>query len=283
MPDLCERYDMERIGLLYHPKLSESLRLARSLENLLKSRGLSVWVGSAWEDEEARKHIPDLDLIVTLGGDGTILRGARMAVLQGTPILSVNMGRFGFLAEAQPDEATDRLITILSGEYWLEERIMLHAELHRQGEQQASYEALNDVVVGHGLISRVVRLTVYVDGEHVAHYVADGVIVATPTGSTAYSLAAGGPILHPRLRDILLTPIAPHRALERSLVLPPESAVEIRLSTEYQAILSIDGQIDVQLEDEDRVFVTVSPHPCNLVRTQPRNYFGRNLLERLKQ
>lgn len=283
MVDLSEERDMQKIGLLYHPKIDESLRLARSLENFLKSKSLFVWVGSAWEDEEARKHISDLDLIVTLGGDGTILRGARMAVLHGTPILSVNMGRFGFLAEAQPDEATDKLLTVLSGEYWLEGRIMLHAELHRQGEEQGSYEALNDAVVAHGLTSRVVRLATYVDGEHVADYVADGLIVATPTGSTAYSLAAGGPVLHPQLKDILLTPIAPHRALERSLVLPAESAVEIHLSTEYPAILSIDGQIDVQLEDGDRILVTVSPHLCNLVRTQPKNYFGRNLLERLKQ
>lgn len=269
--------------MLYHPKIDASLRLAESLESLLKSNGCSVWVGSAWEDEEARSHVADLDLIVTLGGDGTILRAARMAILYGTPIFSVNMGRFGFLAESQPEEAMDRLPTVLSGDFWLEERSMLHAELYREGDKQSNYEALNDVVVGHGHISRVVRLEIRVDGKHVANYVADGVIVATPTGSTAYSLAAGGPILHPELRDILLTPIAPHRALERSLVLPPESAVEIHLSTEYRAILSIDGQIDVALEDGDRVLVTVSPHQCNLVRTQPRNYFGRNLLERLKQ
>jgi NAD+ kinase len=274
---------MQKIGILHHPKIDESLRLAQNLEDLLKAKGYSVWVGSAWEDEVARKHIPDLDLIVTLGGDGTILRAARMAALQGTPILSINMGRFGFLAETQPDKAAKELPAILAGEYWLEKRIMLHAELYRQGEQLASYEALNDVVVGHGLISRVVRLAIYVDDEHVADYAADGVIVATPTGSTAYSLAAGGPILHPQLQDILLTPIAPHRALERSVVLPRESAIEIHLSTEYQAVLSIDGQIDVELKDGDRVLVTVSPHRCNLVRTQSKNYFGRNLLERLKQ
>ncbi|MGB3903597.1 MAG: NAD(+)/NADH kinase [Anaerolineae bacterium] len=274
---------MQKIGLLYHPKIGESLRLAQSLEELLTSQGLSTWTGSAWEDEEARKHIPDLDLLVTFGGDGTILRAARMAVLQGTPILSVNMGRFGFLAEAEPDKAVEILPTVLAGDYWLEERIMLHAELHRDGDQQASYEALNDVVIGHAVMSRVVRLATYVDGEHVAEYVADGLIVATPTGSTAYSLAAGGPILHPELKDVLLTPIAPHRALERSIVLPPECSIEIRLSTEYPAVLTIDGQIDTQLEDGDRILVSVSPHRCNLVRTQPRNYFGRNLLERLKQ
>jgi len=114
-----------------------------------------------------------------------------MAVPHGTPILTVNMGRFGFLAEAQPDEVVDMLPAILSGDYWLEERIMLHAELHRGGERQVSYEALNDVVIGHAVMSRVVRLATYVDGEHVAEYVADGLIVATPTGSTAYSLAAG--------------------------------------------------------------------------------------------
>ncbi len=274
---------MEKIGVLYHPKIDESHRLARTLESQLRATGLLVWVGSAWEDEEARKQIPDLDLIVTIGGDGTVLRAARMTVGHGTPILSVNMGRFGFLAEAQPDQAMDRLLTVLAGEYWLEERTMLHAELHRHGEQRGAYAALNDVVVGHGFISRVVRVAIYADREHVADYAADGVIVATPTGSTAYSLAAGGPILHPELNDILLTPIAPHRALERSLVLPQESVVEVYLSTEYSAILSVDGQVDVELEDGDTVSVRVSPDRCNLVRTQPRSYFNRNLLERLKQ
>jgi NAD+ kinase len=274
---------MQKIGLLYHPKIDRSFRLATDLDTSLRSRGLSTWLGSAWEDEEARKHVATLDLIVTFGGDGTILRAARMAALHGTPILSVNMGRFGFLAEAQPEEVEDVMNTVLSGSYWLEERIMLHAELHRGKEQEGSYDALNDVVIGHGTVSRVVRLRAYVDGEHMADYVADGLIVATPTGSTAYSLAAGGPILHPRLEDILLTPIAPHRALERSLVLPPSSTIEIRLSSEYPAVLTIDGQIETQLEDGDRVTVTVSPHRCKLVRTQPASYFGRNLLERLKQ
>lgn len=274
---------MKRIALLYHPKLEESLGLAQHVERVLKSQGLATWVGSAWDDVEARKHVPGLDLIVTFGGDGTILRAARMSALHGTPILSVNMGRFGFLAETGPDEVQELLPTILAGQYWLEERIMLHAELHRDGERRASYEALNDVVVGHAVMSRVVRLGAYVDEEHLADYVADGLIVATPTGSTAYSLAAGGPILHPRLEDILLTPISPHRALERSVVLPAESSIEIRLSTEYPAVLTIDGQLDTQLEDGDRVLVSVSPHRCKLVRTQPKNYFGRDLLERLKQ
>ncbi len=274
---------MHTIGLLYHPRIDESLRLAHDLDDLLKSRGLSTWVESAWQDDEVRRRVPNLDLIVTLGGDGTILRAARMAVLDGTPILSINLGRFGFLAEVQPDQAAEVLDTVLSGQYWLEERIMLHAELHRHGSIKESREALNDVVVGHGTISRVVRLAAYVDDVHLADYVADGLIVATPTGSTAYSLAAGGPILHPRLGDILLTPIAPHRALERSLVLPSESAIEIRLSTEYPAVLTIDGQIETELEHGDRILVTLSPHRCRMVRTQPTNYFGHNLLERLKQ
>jgi len=274
---------MQKIGLLYHPKIEESLRLAGDLDGLLTSRGLSTWVGSAWKDQEAKEHIPNLDLIVTFGGDGTILRAARMAALHGTPILSVNMGRFGFLAEAQPDEVEKVMDRVLSGDYWLEEHSMLHAELHRHGELEGAFEALNDVVVGHSTISRVVRLGAFVDGEHLANYVADGLIVATPTGSTAYSLAAGGPILHPGLRDILLTPIAPHRALERSLVLPADSVIEIRLSTEHTAVLTIDGQIETELVDGDRVSVSVSPYICRLARTQPTNYFGRSLLDRLKQ
>lgn len=274
---------MQNIGLLYHPRITESLRLATELHDLLKSRGLCPWLGSAWENEEARPHVADLDLIVTFGGDGTILRAARMAALHGTPILSVNLGRFGFLAEAQPDQLAEVLETVLAGDYWLEERIMLHAELKRSGRVEAAYEALNDVVVGHGTISRAIRLAAYLDGEHLADYVADGLIVATATGSTAYSLAAGGPVLHPLLRDIVLTPIAPHRALERSLVLPAESGIEIGLSADYPAVLTIDGQIDTQMENGDGVGVSVSPRTCKLVRTQPATYFGRDLLERLKQ
>jgi NAD+ kinase len=274
---------MNRVGLLYHPRISESLHLARDMEGVLRSRGLSTWVGSAWENEEARQQVPDLDLIVTFGGDGTILRAARMAALYGTPILSVNLGRFGFLAEAQPEQVEAVLDTVLAGDYWLEPRIMLHAELLRDSHLEGSFEALNDVVVGHGTISRVVRLAAYLDGEHLTDYVADGLIVATATGSTAYSLAAGGPILHPLLRDIILTPIAPHRALERSVVLPSDSKIDIRLSTEYPATLTIDGQIETQLDNGDKVEITVSAHTCNLVRTQSTTYFGRDLLERLKQ
>jgi NAD+ kinase len=175
------------------------------------------------------------------------------------------------------------LESVLEGNYWLEERIMLRAELRRGGGVVGDYDALNDVVVGHGTISRAIRLVAYLDGEHLADYVADGLIVATATGSTAYSLAAGGPILHPLLTDILLTPIAPHRALERSLVLPAESSLEIRLSADYPAVLSIDGQIDTQMENGDSVQVSVSPRTCKLVRTQTTTYFGRDLLERLKQ
>jgi len=274
---------MQKIGLLYHPRIAESLRLATELQDLLKSRGLSPWLGSAWENEEARPHVADLDLIVTFGGDGTILRAARLAALHGTPILSVNLGRFGFLAEAQPGQVAEVLETVLAGDYWLEERIMLHAELKRASRLESAYEALNDVVVGHRTISRAIRLAAYLDGEHLADYVADGLIVATATGSTAYSLAAGGPVLHPLLRDVLLTPIAPHRALDRSLVLPAESSIEIRLSAEYPAVLTIDGQIEKQMENGDRVGVSVSPRTCKLVRTQSTTYFGRDLLERLKQ
>jgi NAD+ kinase len=274
---------MQNIGLLYHPRIAESLRLAAELRDLLKSRGLSPWLGSAWENEEAQPHIADLDLMITFGGDGTILRAARIAALHGTPILSVNLGRFGFLAEARPDQLAEVLETVLAGNYWLEERIMLYAELSRGARVEAAHDALNDVVVGHGTISRAIRLAAHLDGEHLADYVADGLIVATATGSTAYSLAAGGPVLHPLLRDIILTPIAPHRALERSVVLPAESLLEIRLSTDYPAVLSIDGQIDTQMENGDSVRVSVSPRTCKLVRTQPTSYFGRDLLERLKQ
>jgi len=272
---------VKRIGLLHHPKIPESLDLAGEMADQLRAWGASPWMGSAWDEEVVGQHIADLDLVITLGGDGTILRAARMAARHSVPILGLNLGRLGFLAEMEPGDWREKLRRVLAGEYWLEERIMLRAELWRGGNALGDFEALNDVVIGRASFARVVRLATYIDGSYLTTYVADGLIVATPTGSTAYALSAGGPILPPELRNILIIPVAPYLSLDRAIVLSEGAKVEIRVSTDHRAILTVDGQIHAELEDGDRVAVGASPHTCRFVRLQDRAYFYRNLMKRL--
>jgi len=273
---------MKRFGLLHHPKIPESQQLAQETDAGLRSLGASAWHASAWDEAEVLRRAHESDVLITFGGDGTIVRTARTTVGHNLPILGVNLGRLGFLAELQPCEVSDKLEALVKGEYWLEERMMLHADLQRDQRVIRTFEALNDVVVSRGSIARVIRVDTYIDTQYLTTYVADGVILATPTGSTAYSLAAGGPILDPHLSNILLTPIVPHLTVAMALVLPATARVQLDVSAEYEATLTIDGQVDVPLNDGDSVVVAASRDVCRFVRMGERNYFYRTLLERLK-
>jgi NAD+ kinase len=273
---------VKKFGLLYHPKLPQSLALAKEMAHHVGGRGVSPWLGSAWDEEEVARHVGDFDLLITLGGDGTILRAARIAAQHSVPILGLNLGRVGFLAEIEVGDWPEKLQRVLAGEYWLEERVMLRAELWRGGNVLGDFEALNDVVIGRASFARAVRLATYIDGSYLTTYTADGLIVATATGSTAYALAVGGPILPPELRNILLIPVASYLSLDRAIVLSEGAKVEIEVSTDHRAILTIDGQIHKEVEDADRVAVGASPHHCRFVRLQDRAYFYHNLMKRLR-
>jgi len=272
---------MKRIGLLHHPKLPETLPLGKEMARQAEDLGLDAWLGSTWDEEAVNREIAELDLLVTLGGDGSILRAARMACGHGAAVLGVNLGRLGFLAELEPDEWTTTLPRLLAGDYWLEERMMLYAEYHR-GEETLGYEALNDVVVSRGSLARMVRLETHIDGSFLTTYAADGLIVATPTGSTAYAYAVGGPILPPQLKNILLLPIAAHLSMDRAIVLSQGSVVKILVPTDHQAILTVDGQFEYELQDGDWVTVQASRHTSRFVRLQDRTYFYRTLMTRLR-
>jgi NAD+ kinase len=243
--------------------------------------GFLTWIGSTWDEESVGGEIADLDLVVTLGGDGSILRAARMACAHGVPVLGVNLGRLGFLAEVEPDEWEAALPRLARGDYWLEERMMLNAQYHR-GDQCHGYEALNDVVVSRGSLARIVRLETHIDGSFLTTYAADGLIVATATGSTAYAFAVGGPILPPQLKNILLLPIAPHLSIERAIVLSQGAVVKVLVHTDHQAILTVDGQFEYELQDGDWVTVQASRYIGRFVRLQDRTYFYRTLMERLR-
>jgi len=272
---------MNSILLLHHPKLPRSFTLAQEWAQTLEQLGARATLASAWDEPAMRAHVHDCALAVTLGGDGTILRAARLCAPHRVPILGINMGRVGFLSEWLPREFDAR--AIVAGQYWVEERTMLHAELFRGDQSLGAFEALNDVVVGRGNLARVVRLATYIDGDYLTTFVADGAIVATATGSTAYVFAAGGPILAPEVKTLALVPIAPYLSQLRSLVLPEGSRVVFRLQTDHHAILTIDGQTDVELLDADEVRVQASPHVARFARFQPRTYFYRTLVERLRE
>jgi NAD+ kinase len=275
------RKDFQQIGLLYHPIIPQSHYLAAEILEFLENQGAHVWMGSHWDEAAVAEQAHRLDMFITLGGDGSMLRSARMAAQQGIPILGINLGRLGFLAEVQPTEWAASLKQVLAGDYWVEERMMVQAEFWRDGHRSGCYEALNDVVVSRGALARVVRLDAYIDGGYLTTYVADGLIVSTATGSTAYALAAGGPIVPPELQNMLLVPLAPHLSLERAVVLSKGSLVRIRVRTDHDAILTVDGQYQLELANGDWVQVAASPHVARFIRLHDRTYFYRNLMQRL--
>jgi NAD+ kinase len=210
-----------------------------------------------------------------------MLRAGRLAAPDGVPVLGVNLGRLGFLTEVQPDEWPEALGRVLAGDYWIEDRMMLRAEHLRLAECLGACEALNEVVVGRGTLSHPVRLTALIDGGEITTYLADGLIVATPTGSTAYALAVGGPILPPELRNILLIAIAPHLSVDRAIVLAQGSVVEVVVHGEHEMLLTADGQVGAQLQDGDHIRVRMSEHLARFARVRPSTYFYKTLMARM--
>lgn len=268
---------MKRTGILYHPKVEAARKKAESLEQFLSSRGVTTWLGSAWETEKARAQLKDTELLLSVGGDGTILRAAQVVIPGTTPITGVNLGTLGFMTELGADEAEMELPNLLTGKGWLDERAMLEVTV---GDKV--FHALNDVVVGRGAIPRLVHVEARIDGQLLTTYRADGVIVATATGSTGYSLAAGGPILHPQSGDKVLVPIVPHLSLGYPLVLSAASVVELKVKAVYQPSMSIDGQINLALANGDVVTIKLSPHTIHFLRIHPRDSYYGSLEQRLK-
>jgi NAD+ kinase len=269
------------VGLLYHPKLAESRVMAAEMLEFIENLGASAWVSSSWHEEAIKDRLPYLNLLITLGGDGSLLRAARLTASHTIPILGINMGRLGFLAEVQPAEWRERVRQAFLGEYWIEERMMLHAEHVQQDHTVNICEALNEIVISRGKLARVVRLHTYIDGSFLTAYTADGLIIATATGSTAYALAAGGPILPPELKNFLLIPLAPHLSLERAIVLSKGATVRVQVSTDHTAVLTVDGQFEIELVDGDELSLSASPSVGRFLRLHDKNYFYRTLLERL--
>jgi NAD+ kinase len=270
---------MKRLGILYHPKIGKSEQFALKLEEFLKGKKIECWLHSSWDESGARSQLDKTDLVVSVGGDGTILRSARIIFPRELPIVGVNFGNLGFMAELDAEDAFDRLSRIFAGEGWTDERAMLQATVKSSGK---TYHALNDVVAGRGKYMRLINVEVRIDDEPFTTYRADAVITATATGSTGYSLAANGPIVYPESKAVILKAVCPHLNMDKALILAPESVIRLKVFTNSDAVISMDGQVERPLENEDEIEVSLSPHVTRFIRLRPRSAFYTSLVSKLK-
>ena len=269
---------MKRVGIFVHPRWAAASQLAEEVQRFLAGRVDEVWKTFSYEDSTTPERVPGTDLMICLGGDGTVLRCARMVIGLPVVILGVNMGRLGFLTELNGSEVRDRLGDVLSGKGRIEERLMLDATVPGR---DTIFHALNEVVIGRATLSRAIQLAVDIDDIRVADYRCDGVIIATATGSTAYALSVGGPVLHPESRDLVVVPVAPHLAARHALVLPRSEVVHVTLEERQQAVLSVDGEADLDLREGDSVFVKPSQHRAHFLRFHPRTDFYKRMAAQL--
>lgn len=260
---------------------AEGMRIAAELGDWLGRRGIEVRydaetaaaLGRA--DGAPRAELPrETDLVVVAGGDGTLLSVARAAAPAGIPILGINFGSLGFLTELQPDEVYAGVEAVLEGRYGIEERQTLRVRYVRHGRLEQEYALLNDAVITKSALARMITIDVSIDGTHVATHTSDGLIVSTPTGSTAYNLSAGGPILDPRMQAFVISPICPHTLAYRPLVVPSSVGIEVSLRPPVDEVyLTLDGQIGFPFGANDALQIDDHPRRVRLVRVTERSFF----------
>jgi NAD+ kinase len=277
-PLLSPNLAFRRVGVVAKAASEEAMRTASELDEWLVRRGIEVLLEEASLPsgvEGSRTMLPgaELDLVVVLGGDGTLLSVAR-ALESATPILGVNMGSLGFLTEVNRGDLYPTMVRVLAGQYTLEERSLLRAEVQRSNGESFAYRVLNDAVIAKTALARIIELALVVDGNLVGNFRADGLIISTPTGSTAYNLSAGGPILFPQLPVAVITPICAHTLSLRPLVVPDTSRIEVTLHTEREEVyLTLDGQEGARLEYRDRVVISRSDTVVRLVKAAGRTFY----------
>lgn len=274
----------ERIGILGHPLRPSTGAICSQIALSLKTRGINAWCNAVWDAASIMPLIAESDLVIAIGGDGSMLRAARLCSRADVPVFGINAGYLGFLTETSPADWDQALDTLLAGQFWIEERMMIRSETWRDEICLRREDALNDVVVSRGAVAKSILLETYIDGEWATNYNADGLIISTPTGSTAYALAVGGPILPPELKNILVVPVAPHLSLDRPIVLSEGATIEVVVAPNAatDAVLTVDGESLVNLQPGDVVVVYSSDYISRFVRLRDRNYFYRSLLDRME-
>jgi NAD+ kinase len=271
---------MKKIGIISKPGRPEPLEILKELLPRLRQKGHETYVDSdasallkigGRTREEIASHA---DVMIVLGGDGTMLSVSRLVAEKGIPILGINLGTMGFITEVSRDEVFETIDMMLSDACVIEERLMLCAKIVREGEKIAEYTVLNDVVINKGALARIIDLETSINGAYVTIFKADGLIISTPTGSTAYSLSAGGPILYPTLGSIVLTPICSHTLTNRPIVLPDDFRIEVTLMTLSEDVyLTLDGQVGFSLRQDDVIEINKSPFKTRLLIPCERDYF----------
>ncbi len=270
---------MKSIGIFVKKGVPEALEVLNELLLCLKEKRLKFFV----EEEAASslgikgiqgRLIPSkVDLIIVLGGDGTLLGVARLVGRRSVPILGVNLGGLGFITEISRDEVCSSINNILLGKYSFEERIMLLADVYRKGKKLKQHNALNDIVLNKSALARMIELDIHINNKYVTTFKADGLIISTPTGSTAHSLSAGGPILYPTLESFLMTPICPHTLTSRPIVLPDTFTLDISIKKGDDVYLTLDGQEGLPLKADDKVRIKKADYKTRFLHLHDRDYF----------
>ena len=278
---------IKRIGLVLKPHQPEALKTICEVTQWLASRGIELVGGPEIERQRiehetgcsvrevaADKLAQEVDLVLVLGGDGTMIATSRMIGDTDVPVLGINFGGLGYLAEFRIEELYSALESILAGDYRLDKRVMLSVELLRGQESITKNRVLNDVVINKSALARIIEIEAYFNQQFVNSFRADGLIVSTPTGSTAYNLSAGGPVIFPSMNAIVITPICPFTLSNRPIVVPDDADIELRLKTDKEDVaLTLDGQVGFTLQVEDRVMIRKSNTTFKLIQPANRNYF----------
>ena len=261
---------LNRIGFAYNPTKEAALDLRERAEGWCEVRGIAHWAAPAGETKALVEQLPETGALVVLGGDGTFLRAARAVSEVDVPLLGVNLGKVGFLSKVEAHDMESVLGHLVAGDYTLEARMALHAEIHTAGRAEASeaFFALNDIAVARGSMARVCRIEVEIGPSHLATFTADGLVVSSPTGSTGYSFSAGGPIVDPTSRNLVVTPIAGYLTAIRSVVVSPRHTVRVRILDAYDVLVSVDGREDRRLSIGDVVSVSELARPVRFI--EPR-------------
>jgi NAD+ kinase len=261
---------VRRIGFAYNPTSDPAVDLRERASGWAAVRKLDHWAAPAADRDALHRELPGTDVLVVLGGDGTFLRAARAVIEDDVPLLGINVGKVGFLSKVEASALERVLAQLVDGGFTLEPRMALEGRILRGGTATAGERllALNDVVVARGSLARVVRLDTSIDSSHLASFVADGLVVASPTGSTGYSFSAGGPILGPTARNLVVTPIAGYLTTIRSVVVGAEAVVRCRVVDAHEALVSVDGREDIPLAVGDIVEVRAIERPVRLVEPE---------------
>ena len=255
-----------RIGFAYNPTNEDALELRERAAGWCRMHGVEQWAAPAGDTTTHAEELRQTDVLVVLGGDGTFLRAAQSVAEVDVPIVGINLGKVGFLSMAEANELEGLLEKLKAGAYTIRERMALTGQILQAGRTpDGSFTALNDIVVARGSLARVVRLDVSIDESHLATFVADGLVVASPTGSTGYSFSAGGPILEPHSRNLVVTPIAGYLSAIRSIVVSPQQVVRARVTDAHGALVSIDGREDRRIEVGDVVEVRAMERPMRFI------------------